>query len=57
MRDVTEIDEADLVDQLIPIDPDELDLDPEPEGEVEGLVDEADWLDQQTEAPIDDPDH
>ena len=54
MRDLTEIDEADLVDQSIPVDPDEVDLDPD--GEVEGLVDEADWLDQQVDVPIDDAD-
>ncbi len=53
MRYVDEIDEADLIDQLMPVDPDEVDL--EPDGELAGLVDEADWLDQQVDAPIDDP--
>ncbi len=53
MRYVDEIDEADLIDQLVPVDPSELDL--EPDGELEGLVDEADWLDQQVDASVDDP--
>ena len=53
MRYVDEIDEADLIDQLVPVDPDEVDL--EPDGELEGLVDEADWLDQQVDASVDDP--
>lgn len=52
MRYVDEIDEADLIDQLVPVDPSELDL--EPDGELEGLVDEADWLDQQVDASVDD---
>ncbi|HMS36266.1 MAG TPA: hypothetical protein PKA93_03805 [Arachnia sp.] len=53
MRYVDEIDEADLIDQLVPVDPSELDL--EPDGALEGLVDEADWLDQQVDASVDDP--
>ncbi|MFT3888982.1 MAG: hypothetical protein QM713_12585 [Arachnia sp.] len=53
MRDVTEINEADLVEQLIPVDPaDEV---VEPDGGADDLVDEADWLDQQVEVPANDP--
>lgn len=48
---LTEVSEVDLVDQLTPADPtDEADRFASPPP----LVDEADWIDQQRSAPLDD---
>lgn len=44
--------EADLVDQLTSVDPTD---EPDEIAPPQGLVDEADWLDQQRSAPLDDP--
>ena len=49
----TEVPEADLVDQLTPADPTE---EPDRITSPSGLVDEADWIDQRTDAPLDRPD-
>ncbi|HMR50726.1 MAG TPA: hypothetical protein PKE40_14275 [Arachnia sp.] len=49
---VAEVSEADLVDQLTPADPAD---EPDRIDSPSPLVDEADWLDQQRSAPLDDP--
>ena len=43
--------EHDRVEQLTPADPSE-EQESAPEGAPEGLVDEADWLEQQIEVPL-----
>lgn len=47
-----DVSEADLVDQLTPADPAD---EPDQIASPSPLVDEADWLDQQRSAPLDEP--
>ncbi|MEZ5087795.1 MAG: hypothetical protein R2722_16650 [Tessaracoccus sp.] len=48
-----EVSEIDLVDQITSADPTD---EPDEITSPSGLVDEADWIDQQRSAPLDDPD-
>ncbi len=52
MTSEIEFDETDRAEQEAPVDP--VDDEATPEGGPD-LVDEADWIDQRTDAPLDDP--
>lgn len=54
-KDLGDIPEADLADQLTPIDPSDSGEEFENYESAPSLVNDADWIDQQLPVPLDDP--